>query len=367
MAEPLKNIYNQAFFNRLLKSIIAVKPEFNSAAFLEEVYDDQWENRELKQRMRHITICLKQQLGNNYKENVQTLLALIPVLRNEGYKSDNLAFVFLPDFIELYGQNDYETSIHAIENITQFVSCEFAIRPFIIQNPEATLGVMLKWSKHENLHVRRLSSEGCRPRLPWAMALPALKKDPGPILPILENLKNNESEYVRRSVANNLNDISKDNPEVIIDIIKRWNGTTPETNWIAKHASRTLLKQGNSDVMQLFGFGDVNHLKVIDFVVLTPKVKIGENMTFSFKILNPKNIPSKVRVEYGIYYQKSNGSLSRKVFKICEKVYKGSTPSEIIRKQSFKLITTRKFHLGKHQVSVILNGVELEKKDFELV
>ncbi len=368
MAELLKNIYNDQFFNRFVLAIKDIIPEFDDTAFLKQMFDDEWDNKELKQRIRHIALVFKAHLTGDFSTHVATLLKLIPALKNYGFKDDNFEFTFLPDFIEIYGLDHYETSIKAMEDITKFVSCEFAIRPFIIKYQDAVMKQMLLWADHEHKAVRRLSSEGCRPRLPWAMALPALKKDPKPVISILKKLKNDPSEYVRRSVANNLNDISKDNPDLVISLLKTWYGKTKETDWLVKHAARTLLKQGNTELMVLFGFGAINKIKISDFEVLTPRVYIGESLEFSLTLTNLDTKDSKIRLEYGLYYLKANGTLSRKVFKISEKTYASMSTTKIRRKQSFKVITTRKFHPGKHQVSIIINGQELNDiLDFELV
>lgn len=366
MAELWKNIYNQTFFDKFTSSIKEVVPDFKTKSFLKELYDIEWKNRELKQRMRHITHTLKKHLSKDFEKNVKTILNLIPVLENNGFKPDNLEFIFFPDFIEVYGIDNYNTSIKAFETITQFVSCEFAVRPFIINNQKAMLKQMFDWSNHKHPMVRRLATEGCRPRLPWVMAISSLKENPKPIISILENLKNDVSESVRRSVANNLNDISKDNPKTVIELVKKWKGVTKETDSLTKHACRTLLKQGNSEVMNLFGFGAVDKIKITDFKILTETVKIGSVLEFSFNLVNTSSITSKIRLEYGLYYQKANRSLSKKVFKISEKDYLKKSKTKINRKQSFKIITTRKFHFGKHQVSIIINGTEFEKIDFEL-
>ena len=148
---------------------------------------------------------------------------------------------------------------------------------------------------------------------------------------------------------------------------KKWIGESPETDWVVKHACRTLLKQGNAEVMQLFGFGSVKEIQVEDFQISTPQVKIGDALVFSFTLKNTSTSKTKIRLEYGLYYQKANGSLSKKVFKISEKEYPASSTTTVNRKQSFKVITTRKFHLGLHQVSPIINGIEFEKHGFELV
>lgn len=367
MAELLKNIYNQQFFDGFTIAIKQVIPDFDKSSFLNSIYDEQWEQRELKQRMRHIVLMLKPHLPEDYKEVIKTVLKIIKRLHKNGIHEAGFEWMFLPEFVELYGLDDYKTSMNAFVSITQFTSCEFAVRPFIIKYPKQMLSQMLLWSKHEHAMVRRLSSEGCRPRLPWAMALPVLKDDPTQIIPILENLKNDDSESVRRSVANNLNDISKDNSNTAIKLIKKWKGKTKETDWLVKHASRTLLKQGNAEMMTLFGFGSLENIQIDNFQILTPTIKIGGVLQFTFQLKNIGNLNSKIRLEYGLYYQKANGSLSRKVFTISEKEYAANSVTTINRKQPFKVITTRKLHLGLHQLSLIINGKEFEKIDFELI
>jgi 3-methyladenine DNA glycosylase AlkC len=367
MAELFKNIYNDGFFDAFISAVQQIRSNFDKRSFLKKIYDDEWEHRELKQRMRHITIVLKNHLSEDFNDNAGTILRLIPQLKKKGFKSNNLEFIFFPDFIEIYGIENYKTSVKAFEQITEFVSCEFAVRPFIIKYQDDMIKQMLRWSAHKDSMVRRLATEGCRPRLPWAMAIPSFKQDPTPIIPILENLKNDESESVRRSVANNLNDISKDNPKTVINLVKTWKGATTETDWLIKHACRTLLKQGDAEVMNLFGLGFNEDIKIDNFQILTPKVKIGIFLEFNFDLKNTSTSKVKVRLEYGLYYQKANGSLSKKVFKISEKEYPENSSTSIHRKQSFKIITTRKFHVGKHQLAMIINGKEFQKLDFELV
>lgn len=367
MAELFKNIYNKQFFTDFANQLKVVAPKFDNEGFIKDIFDAHWEEKELKQRMRHTSEVLNKHLSNNFKQNAENIVRFIQYLQKTGLKEHTIEYMFIPDFIEVYGVDDYETSIKAFEKITQFTSCEFAVRPFIIKYENMMMQQMLLWSDHENDMVRRLASEGCRPRLPWAMALPELKRNPKAILPILERLKNDASESVRRSVANNLNDISKDNPEIVITLAKQWIGKSKETDWVVKHACRTLLKQGHPKVMPLFGFGDIKHIKVSSFEVHTPTVNIGNYLEFSFNLENSGTKASLVRLEYGLYYQKQNGTLSRKVFKISEKLYPKDSITNIVRKQSFKIITTRKYHTGLHQVSLIINGKELEKLDFEVI
>jgi 3-methyladenine DNA glycosylase AlkC len=376
MAEPFKNMYNEHYFARLTEAFKRVI-DFDERKFVSQVMDKEWENRELKQRTKHIATILRNFLPPDYKNAIAKILELLNYEREMHDFSviDDAKFGLsleygwiLSDFVEQYGLNDYQTSVKAIEEITQFTSCEFAVRPFIIRYPNEMMKQMLAWSKHKHWGVRRLSSEGCRPRLPWAMALPKLKENPTPIISILENLKNDVSRFVRLSVANNLNDIAKDNPETVIDLAKKWQGESENIDWILKHGCRTLLKQGNPEVMELFGFGsEVKNIKIQDFKILIPKVKIGESLEFSFKLLNNNKNNTQIRLEYAIYYQKANGTLSKKVCKISEKEYSANSITQITRKHSFKIVTTRVLHPGLHQVSIIINGNEFEKYDFELL
>jgi len=225
---------------------------------------------------------------------------------------------------------------------------------------------MIKWSLHENHHVRRLASEGSRPRLPWAMAIPFLKKDPASILPILENLKNDPSEYVRRSVANNLNDIAKDNPQIVLETASKWKGHSKETDAIIKHGCRTLLKQGHPEILSHYGLESTN-IELSNFEIKTPTVKIGDYLQFHFHLNNKNTEPKTIRLEYAVHYKKAKGHLAKKVFKISEKIYQPNQLTKIERNQSFKLITTRVFHTGIHQLSIIINGTESEALEFDLI
>lgn len=372
-------MYNEQFFDRFTKDLKLVINDFDTREFVSQVIDNEWENREFKQRCIHITTILRKFLPANYKDAIAKILELLDYIKNtlpDFSKIDDKKFgllileygMVLGNYIEQYGLDDYETSVKAIEKITQFTSCEFAVRPFIIKYPDEMIKQMSVWSKHKHWAVRRLASEGCRPHLPWAMALPNLKENPAPIIPILENLKNDPSRFVRLSVANNLNDIAKDNPETVIDLVKRWQGESKEVDWIIKHGCRTLLKQGNPEVMGLFGFNSiVKNIGIESFQISTPEVNVGSSLAFSFNLLNSNSKKTKIRLEYGVYYQKAHGTLSKKVHKISEKEYAGNSVTQITRKHSFRVVTTRKFYPGLHQVAVIINGNEFEKYDFELI
>lgn len=377
MAEAFKNMFNEQFFDKFTKDLKRVVPSLDACEFVSRIMDDEWENREYKQRIAHIATVLKTILPADYKDAIAKIIELLDYVartRPDFSKIDDTKFgltleygAVLDNYVEQYGMDDFETSVKAIEKITQFTSCEFVTHPFIVRYPDAMMAQMLAWSNHRHWGVRRLACEGCRPRLPWAMALPDLKKNPAPIIPILENLKNDPAKSVRLSVANNLNDIAKDNPEIVIDLAKKWYGESKEVDWVVKHGCRTLLKCGNRDVMELFGFGSSEGVGVGDFEISTPVVKVGNAVEFGFDLSNNSTEKTKIRLEYAIYYQKANGILTKKVYKISEKAYAENFTKRITRKHSFKMVTTRKFHPGLHQVAVIINGKEFERHDFELI
>ncbi|KIO78791.1 DNA alkylation repair protein [Pedobacter lusitanus] len=361
----LKDIYSASFYHKLADSLIKLNPEFDRKKFISLINTENFALMELKQRMHHTTLVIHQFLPAGYSQAVSHLCSLIDQLRTEDTGEDKLAYIFLPDYIETFGLEDYETSVGAIEFITQFISCEFSVRPFLVKYRQQMMKQMEQWSLHENYKVRRLASEGSRSRLPWAMAVPGLKKDPSPILPILENLKNDPSEWVRKSVANSLNDISKDHPEIVIAIAGRWKGLSKETDAIIKHGCRSLLKQGHHQILAHYGL-ESTQIELNQFEILTPEVAVGDSLEFTITLKNTAQHTQKIRLEYAIYYKRLNGSMAKKVFKISERDFLPDENTIISRKQSFKIITTRKFYPGRHQLSIILNGLEKEPKNFEL-
>lgn len=363
----LKNIYSPAFYERLSAVLAQSLTGFNKTKFITLINSDGFEHKELKARMRHTAVVLHEFMPKDFSKAVIMLETIIENMRKAHFGQDSLACMFLPDYVEVYGLDHYDDAIRALEYITQFTSCEFAVRPFLIKYEKQMLSQMTVWSKHHNHHVRRFASEGSRPRLPWAMAIPALKKDPSPVLPLLENLKNDPSEYVRRSVANNINDIAKDHPHIVLDIAKKWKGNSKETDAIVKHGARTLLKQGHPEILKVYGL-DATHIEFSEFKIGTPNVKMGDSVEFSFVIENKDKAPQTVRLEYGMYYRKAKGQLAKKVFKISEKIYQPGEKAVIVRKQSFKAITTRVFYPGEHQLSIIINGEEKQPiLSFELI
>ena len=356
MAEQLKNLYTKAYIQNLANTIKKHYKDFDEQAFINAIFDLTWQILELKQRMRHIALQLHAFIPLTYNKQLE----ILKIVSKDFIGLEAMVF---QDFVEVFGLDDLEESLNALEVFTIESSSEFAIRAFILHYEKETMTQMKLWAQSSNEHLRRLSSEGCRPRLPWAVALPRFKKDPTLVLEIIELLKNDKSKYVQKSVANNLNDISKDNPHLVIEFVKNNLGVSKEFDWICKHGSRTLLKQGNKEVLALFDFDKSHHVLVSNFYY-DKKVKVDEHLTFSFEVNSDETIGN-LRVEYAIYYLKSNNTHNKKVFMISQNEIKSSS-KKFVKKQSFKNMTTRKHYLGKHYIAILINGIEVLKKEFEL-
>ncbi|MDB4584207.1 DNA alkylation repair protein [Draconibacterium sp.] len=349
MAEKLKDILFPLEKVRLFGTVLKeIYHEFDTDSFVAAVCDEQWAERELKEKMRHTTLCLYKYLPKDFEKAVEILIAIVP-------KVTGFEAIVLPDYVEVYGQEHWDIALPALGELTKCGSSEFAIRSFLNKDLEGAMKFMTQWANDENFKVRRFASEGCRPRLPWASGVPGLKKDPSLILPILEKLKDDPEEFVRKSVANNLNDISKDHPKLVLDICERWQGDSKNTDWIIKHACRTLLRQGNKRAMLLFGFANPELMKVDNLKFSTDSPKIGDEITFSFDLKLDMPQKQKVRLEYIVHFVKANGKTSPKVFQIKE-VEMQPGVHQIRKKHSFKNMSTRKHYAGEHRFEVVVNG-----------
>lgn len=362
MADAIKNMYNYESLRKLAVDIASVYSGFQTDAFLHATMDATWDALELKDRMIQISMNLSKFLPTDFKEAIRII---DKVVMHYGTWIDGFVG-FFPVFVELYGRDEenWDCSMAAFARYTQYASSELAVRWFIIHHEERMMAQMYAWSLDENELIRRLASEGCRPALPWGQALASFKKDPSPVLPILDQLKTDPSIHVRKSVANNLNDISKTHPDLVVELAQKWYGKNEDTNWIIKHGCRTLLKKGNRDVLALFGYDDGASVDIEDFILEVSSISIGENIMFSFSVLTKDAV--KVRLEYGIDYVKSGGKRNRKIFKISEISLKQNERKRYTKKHSFADVSVRKHYPGVHSITLIVNGIERGTLDFEL-
>ncbi|MCG3217461.1 MAG: DNA alkylation repair protein [Candidatus Heimdallarchaeota archaeon] len=307
-------------------------------------------------------------LPKKYSEAINIILSSLgpEISEDELTGFDGFYIMPLTSYVAKYGlsEEDYDLSMKALYEMTKRLTSENAIRPFIRKYPKKTLLKLKSWAVDPNVHVRRLVSEGSRPRLPLSSPLKEFQEDPKPVLELLELLKEDPIRYVQRSVANSLNDISKDNPEEVIRVLKEWSKIDNSgTKWLITHSLRTLLKQGNKDALVLLGYDKNPEVVIKDFKV-DPEVVIGEQFSFSFELSSVKK--QKLMIDYRIYYMKANGKLAGKVFKLRKFVLKKDEKKTIIKKHSFRQMSTRKHYPGEHKIELIVNGESLIVKEFKV-
>ncbi|OOG36559.1 DNA alkylation repair protein [Polaromonas sp. A23] len=369
MAEPLVNQYGADVPEAIARMISAVHPKFESKKFMRDALQG-YEALALMPRGKHIAQALHKHLPTDYPKAVDILLASLdqPHGRPEGLSL--ASFLYLPHtmFVAEFGLDHFEDSMRAQHALTQRFTAEFSIRTFFQKHEAATLARFKQWATDPSVHVRRLVSEGSRPRLPWASRLPSFQKNPAPVLALLDLLKDDPELYVRRSVANNLNDIGKDHPAVLAQTAKQWlKGASEERRWIVQHALRSAVKRGEAAALEVLGFGQSAKAEVSNAHITPKRVVMGEKVNIAFDVSNTSNKAQQVLVDFCIHYVKASGKTSAKVFKL--KVL-DLVPKETVRLSktvSTAEMTTRKHHAGAHQVDVLLNGQARVLGAFELV
>ena len=358
--EPFKNVFNENFVKSFACKIKKFDKSFKKDEYIIHIMNN-LENQELKERMRTISSSLNSFSSKKYKDMIEVLINVKKTMNHD--ESISLSSMVLPDYVEVYGLPYLKVSLMALEEFTKNSSSELAIRHFIKKYENETMNQMLIWAKSPDEHIRRLSSEGSRPRLPWAIALSSFKKNPSKVFEIIELLKNDEFLYVRKSVANNLNDISKDNKDLVIAFIKNNINVNKNLDWILKHGARTLLKDGNKEVLKYFGFKEILDLKIENFNVPLC-VKQGEKLDFSFDLSSEKTLQN-LRIEFELVFVRLNNKTSKKVFMISQSFCKNKIKT-VNKLYSFKNITTRKYYKGVHEISIIVNGIKKVSKNFIL-
>lgn len=358
-APALKDWFDRACYERWAADVAAVWPAFDKKRFVKLALPG-LEELSLMQRLRRTTECLRATLPEDYRRALRILRDVAPRIQH------NFVSLVLPDFAGLYGLDDFDASMEALREFTVVGSSEFAIREFLRRDLKKTLKVMQGWSRHEHEAVRRLASEGCRPRLPWSFKLDALIADPSPALPILRNLKADPSLYVRKSVANHLNDITKDHPGRVLDELAAWPLETPETAWICKRALRTLIKQGDVRALELIGASGEAPVDVAGFSASPVRLQLGERLTLETRLHSTAAKPCRLVVDYAVHYVKKSGATSAKVFKWKELTLAPGDAVDLARSQVVKNFTTRTHHAGRHAVDLLVNGTVVASTAFDL-
>lgn len=359
-APALKDMFDATRFRAVARLVSDLEQGFDSKRFLTFSLDG-LEPLSLMQRLRRMTEALHASLPGTYRQNLAVLKKLAPQI--------DKAFItlVLPDYVALHGLDDFAASMEALKFFTVFGSAEFAVRPFLKQDLPHTLAVMETWSRDENEHVRRLASEGCRPRLPWSFQLDAILADPDLVAPILENLKSDPSLYVRKSVANHLNDHTKKHPDWVLEKLSGWPLENPRTAWIARHALRTLIKKGDARALALTGATPDTRVSLQHLAVQPERLHLGERLDISFQLTSLAPGPQRLVVDYAVHYVKKSGGTSAKVFKLKEVDLPAGETLTLSRSQVIRDFTTRTHHPGRHVVEIMVNGTVHGQAGFELL
>jgi len=374
LPEPFKNCFSRALIGGMGDHFARVWPAFDRTGFVSAASRG-LEKLELKERSAQITAAMVVFLPDDFKESAAIILAsLAPVagvnIGNTKVNRDGLdgwAVMPMSDFVGIYGRSHFDLAMSLQKEMTKRSSSEFGIRYLIIEDPQRALATMAKWTDDPDHHVRRLVSEGSRPRLPWGMRLPVFVTAPSPLLPLLEALKDDESEYVRRSVANNLNDIAKDHPDLVAGVAGKWlRKADRNRKKLVRHACRTLIKQGHKKTLSALGYGPPR-IELEQFTIKTPLVNFGEPLVFELSLTSTSKKAQALIVDYAIHHRKANGSTTPKVFKWKTITLDQQTSHAAIRKHPLRKITTRVYYPGTHRVEILINGVSFGGGEFELV
>ncbi len=345
-----KDVVNRNFVVRIAEAIARFDKSFERDRFVKTTIAGDFSGKELKEKIEHIAAALKSFLPSNYKRATTIVVKAAPLLG----EFENWV---LTDYVRLFGQDDFDHSMQALKDLTRYGTSEFAIRPFVVDHTDQALELFAVWVADPNEHVRRLAAEATRPRGVWVAYVPSFIDDPRPVLDILEELKADRSLYVRKAVANNLNDISKDHPDLVVRTAKRWKKDSNKlTDWIIKHGCRSLIKKGDRKAMALFGFVSSPKLEVAAFKVSPARLKIGADVTMTVRLKSLAARSQKLVIDYRVYYLRPSGKTSTKVFKWSVKQLAPGETLDLKRNHSFLQRNTRTHYPGRHRMELIING-----------
>jgi 3-methyladenine DNA glycosylase AlkC len=364
----VRDVFNEKVVNQLAENLAGDWHEFNASGFSNSI-NSRLKSLTYSERSNLIRDQLWEYLPKDYPRALEIILRALPPELPDCEVTGFDGFIILPqnEYVAKYGLEHYERSMQALYQMTKRFTAEGAIRPFLQKYPEQTLELLSEWAKDENCHVRRLVSEGTRPRLPWTMRLKRFIEDPRPVLRLLEKLKTDPELMVRRSVANNLNDIAKDHPDLVVKTLRKWKKINDEgTQWLIRHASRTLVKQGNKEILAVLGYPPQVDISVSKIKLDKSIVKMGDELNFSFEIKSISNQTQTLVIDYVIHHVKANGKLTPKVFKLTRKTLEPRQVLKFVKTHPFRMITTRKYYAGTHALEIQVNGTSYQKVNFEL-
>ena len=368
MPEPMKEGLNSAAVRRIAKNLARAWPELASRAFVRDATRG-LASLELKQRIEHVIESLKRHLPPDYPEALEVLVRAGKTW-DAGDPNDPLrGFAAWPiiDFVGVHGVDHFDASLEALRRLTKLFSAEFAIRPFIEHDQKRAFRALTRWTRDPDEHVRRLVSEGTRPRLPWGRRLRELQSDPRPSLALLERLKDDSSDYVRRSVANHLNDIAKDHPDIVVETCRRWSkGADERRERLVRHALRTLVKKGDRGALAVLGHDQEAKVRVSKLRLSKKRIDLGGEVELSFDLRSTGKQAQSLVVDYAVHHVKKRGGRTPKVFKLKTIRLAPGEATSVKKLHRFKEITTRTYHSGAHRFEVLINGKPRTAADLHL-
>ena len=378
MTEPFKTFFNDALIKHTGAQLKRVWPAFDARRFVREAGAG-LDALEMKARAMQIASALEATLPQDFERAaglIEAALAPAPLgdepnpARNAADGLAGWVVWSLGEFVVRRGMHEPERALQALHAMTQRFSAEFAIRPFIATHPVLCFETLARCTRDESAHVRRLVSEGSRPRLPWGLRLTALVADPSPTLPLLRALQDDPSTYVRRSVANHLNDIAKDHPALVADwLVSHLPGASKERTALLRHASRTLVKRGDARVLKAWGLGAAfkgTASLTLDRKRLRIGVGTGESVTLALDLTSTASRAQTLVLDYAVHHVKADGSTRAKVFKGWQLTLAKGERRALAKRHSMREITTRRYHPGVHCVDIMANGQVVASASFEL-
>ncbi|MFZ4877697.1 DNA alkylation repair protein [Janthinobacterium sp. Mn2066] len=359
---PLKQSMGEQQMRSLSATLAAIAPAFNAAAFLATALDG-LEQLSLMERVRRASdaIAAGSLAMDGYEAVLPMLMEAAPRLGG-GFLS-----LVAPDYVSQHGRHAFERSMDALKFFTRFGSSEFAVRTFLRDDTLRALDIMQGWSRDSDAAVRRLACEGCRPRLPWSFRLRMIEQSPELAAPILDHLRADPSLYVRKSVANHLNDVSKTHPAWVLERAALWGLENAHTRWIVRHALRTLLKQGNPQALSVLGAETAPEIVVGKFEVTPGQIILGDTLTLACQLSSTAAEPQRLLIHHRIRYVRQNQATSTKVFKLKEVTLAPGQHLAFERRQQIRDFTTRTHYAGQHQVELIVNGQLVAQSFFDLL
>ena len=374
MAEPFKNMLNADLVRQAAVHLQRTTPGFDAAHF-RRLATSGLDALEMKARAMHICAALEATLPGDFNTAARALTAALApaetgaeLALRHGMQGGLRGWILWPvgEFIARHGQHNPEVALQALHALTQRFTAEFAIRPFIVQHPALAFNTLQRWVTDDSPHVRRLVSEGSRPRLPWGLQLKSLVADPSPTLPLLLALQDDPSEYVRRSVANHLNDIAKDHPQLVAQWLhEHLPGAPAARRALLRHASRTLIKTGDAQVLKAWGVAGT--FKGSATLTVAPaRVALGGEVTFTLHLQSSAKRAQTLAIDYLVHHVKAHGGTTPKVFKGWQIELAPGAQVSFSKRHSMRAITTRRYHAGRHGIAVQINGCVVTEGSFEL-